>query len=341
MSGATPHDIACPDLPPAGCPESGPLAPLSEPMGTVPASNPDHTFCAASVRSEHASSHSERQRESDCTLSAQPRVANGLAVEYNWVMWLWLVRGSTVVFGTFVLSVVASRLANRWDLFTRRIRVVLVAAGITTGMITLYGAIVGIPENRDRRVDVRALSLAATSYVDGIRGSDRPIFDRFVDVPSIGDERTFVHVKGDGVDGGFSRNLQVQPGQVVLARLYLHNNADSSLNGSGDGPGVARDVVVWLTPVAVVGNSQSIELEGVIRSRNAIPTGISDRAVLYSTRPFELRPLEGTVEESSNSGTRTLPDSVTSGDRGYSLGNIPGCFANVRLITAKFVVVPK
>lgn len=188
--------------------------------------------------------------------------------------------------------------------------------------------------------DVRALALAATQYEPGTTGAPGPSFNRFSGVPGVGDERDFVHVKIHGADGGFSNNLHVQPGDVILARIYIHNNADVSLN-DGDGPGVAREVHVRLGPAPLAIGAQSVELIGSIKSRNADPVEISDRAVVYSARPIDLRFLEGSVEQTDNSGSRELPDSAIGHGRGSSIGDVPGCFAQVRLITARFSVSPR
>jgi hypothetical protein len=187
--------------------------------------------------------------------------------------------------------------------------------------------------------DVRALALAATEYEPGTAGAPGPTFNRFSDVPGVGDERDFVHVKVHRADGGFSNNLHVQPGDVILARVYIHNNADVSLN-DGDGPGVAREVYVKLGLAPLATDAQSVELIGAIKSRNADPVEISDRAVVYSARPIELRFLEGSVAQTDNSGSRELPDSAIGEGRGSSIGDVPGCFAQVRLIAARFSVSP-
>ena len=87
-------------------------------------------------------------------------------------------------------------------------------------------------------------------------------------------------------------------------------------------------------------DSQAVEMLAVIRSRNANPGEISDRAVIYSDRSIELRLVEGTVEETDNLGSRYLPDQLAGGREVWPIGDINGCFDFVRLITAKFAVIP-
>lgn len=55
------------------------------------------------------------------------------------------------------------------------------------------------------------------------QGSDHITFNSIVNAGNGGGERKFVNAKVAGARGGFSNELHVRPGQVVLVRAYVNN----------------------------------------------------------------------------------------------------------------------
>ena len=144
----------------------------------------------------------------------------------TWIVWL-----AVAACTTLVLPVVAGRIANGWPSFSHRVQAVLLTLALVCASIAVSGTTIFTKDKatvKSRLVSsrsVQALKLKPIRYEDGMQGEAEPTFNRYVGVPNIGDERNFVGAKIDGADGGFSDNLRVNQGDVVLVRVYIHNNA--------------------------------------------------------------------------------------------------------------------
>lgn len=152
-------------------------------------------------------------------------------------------------------------------------------------------------------------------------------FNSITDNPNVGDERNFVRIKDASNTslGGWTDNLNVQPGKEYLVQLYVHNNAASNLNM------VAENVNVMATVPNTTG--KQITVEGFVNSSNAAPKQIWDQAIFSSNTDFNLTYVPGSAKlynKVFTNGT-TLSDSiVTSAGApvGYDKldGKLPGCF---------------
>jgi len=174
-------------------------------------------------------------------------------------------------------------------------------------------------------------------YYDGIPGFDHVTFNSFTDVPNIGDERAFFTGKISGAPSGFYDPMVfLQDGDTVRVRVYIHNNADASLNASGDG--IAEDVVVKIDY-----DEDSLQTEHVptayISSDDADPVSIWDTLNMSAENggKFELEPVIGSGEMTTNSGTTPI-DVLDLVGNGVNIGDIYGCFEYTAVVAMSFEV---
>ncbi len=172
-------------------------------------------------------------------------------------------------------------------------------------------------------------------------GPDRPTFtvdkpanyitfNSITNNPNVGDERNFVVVKdaANTNDGGWQDNVNVQPGKEYLVRVYVHNNAASSLNLT------ALNTRVMASVPNTTGKNVSIS--GFVTADNATPNKIWDDIHFNSNQDFNLSYVPGSAEIYNNGyaaggAGKSLPDSIvtSSGAQiGYNGpdGKVPGCF---------------
>ena len=100
--------------------------------------------------------------------------------------------------------------------------------------------------------------------------ADYVVFNSIID-NEIGDERTFVAASqwtGNNKDNNFTDDTQVEDGKEYVVRMYVHNNAKSSLGL------VANNVRAYVN--LPTNTATSIEVHGKIYSSNAKPTEVSD-----------------------------------------------------------------
>lgn len=160
--------------------------------------------------------------------------------------------------------------------------------------------------------------------------ADKITFNSIVDNPVVGDERNFVVVRDAAIttDGGWQDNVTVQPGKEYLVRVYVHNNAATSLNLK------ALNTRVSATVPTTTGKNVSVS--GFVTADNSDPLSVWDDIHFNSTSDFNLAYVPGSAEIYNNGyaaggSGKSLPDSiVTSAGAliGYNGpdGTVPGCF---------------
>jgi len=185
------------------------------------------------------------------------------------------------------------------------------------------------------------IAVVATSVAYASFSPDRPTFtmenpapyvtfNSITDNPTYGDERYFHDVKRAGTPNGtpYSDNYEVSNGEELVLRAYVHNNANSKLNASGEG--VAKNTRIrFLVPTGMSSNLRTISY---ISADNAQPQMVSDTADLRSSTPFELEYIPGSAMQYTNSNTSgiALSDSIVTqsgaqiGDTSPN-GNYRGC----------------
>ena len=172
----------------------------------------------------------------------------------------------------------------------------------------------------------------------GTPGADKVVFNSFTGVPNIGDERDFLHGKISGASGGFTDPVNVSNGDEVLVRVYVHNNADKSLNESGEG--VAKNTRVRVELPTGFTNSQ--DLKGYVSADNATPEVVTDNMTLNSAEKFGVDYVEGSATIKTNQMDRAVSDDIV--DDGVLIGDdkldgeLKGCFEYVALVTFKVKV---
>lgn len=158
--------------------------------------------------------------------------------------------------------------------------------------------------------------------------SDHITFNSITDNSTYGDERNFVNVKDASIttDGGWQDTVTVQPGKEYLVRVYVHNNAASSLNLKATNTRVSASV-----PTTV---GKAVSISGFVTADNATPQQVWDDIHFNSTSDFSLAYENGSAQIFNNgyaTSGQPLPDNIvtSAGDLiGYNGpdGVVPGCF---------------
>ncbi|MDZ7786511.1 MAG: PKD domain-containing protein [Candidatus Saccharibacteria bacterium] len=170
-------------------------------------------------------------------------------------------------------------------------------------------------------------------------------FNSVTDNPNYGDERTFFDAKdaSNTNSGGFVDRQNVQNGQELLLRVYVHNNAASSLNGENfDGKGVAKNTQVRVHLPSATDNA--LRANAYISADNATPKVVSDTVDFASEGKFNLEYVPGSATAYTNavpSGMKLSDNIVTSGAKiGHKSANgvFPGCFEYTAIVTIKVKV---
>ncbi len=173
--------------------------------------------------------------------------------------------------------------------------------------------------------------------------ADHVTFNSITNNPNIGDERNFVGIREKGTNDLWSDNMTVQPGKEYTVRVYVHNNAATSLNASG--AGIAHDTTARVNLPTTTG--KSIQVDGQISASNASPKDVWDQAVFNSTQDFNLAYVAGSLKYENNAfgaAGAALPESIftqTGAKLGYDSlnGEMPGCFQYAGYIS--FTVKPQ
>ena len=165
--------------------------------------------------------------------------------------------------------------------------------------------------------------------------ADFVTFNSITNNPNIGDERNFVGIREAGSNSPWQDNMQVQRGKEYTVRMYVHNNAASSLNL------IAKDVTARFT--LPTNTAKSIQVDGAITSSNATPNMVYDHATFNGSEDFNLAYVSNTLKFENNAfgpNGVALPESIFD-QRGALLGydkldgKIPGCFQYAGYVTFK------
>lgn len=158
--------------------------------------------------------------------------------------------------------------------------------------------------------------------------ADHITFNSITNNPNVGDERNFVVVKdaADTSDGGWQDNITVEPGKEYLVRVYVHNNAASSLNLKATNTRVSATVPTT--------TGKNISVSGFVSADNSDPLKVWDDIHFNSTKDFNLAYVTGSAEIWNNGYAKngaSLPDSIVTNTGaliGYNGpdGVVPGCF---------------
>lgn len=216
--------------------------------------------------------------------------------------------------------------------FISRVPKKLVAAAISVGILVGAGVSAGAwwPERPTYTMENPA------SYVT---------FNSITNNPNYGDERTFFDAKptSNTSSGGFVDKQQVQDGQELLLRVYVHNNAADNLNGTNnDGIGVAKGAKARIhLPTAT---DTALRANAYIGATNAKPAEVSDTVDFAGSSKFNISYVPGSAIMYTNavpSGFKLNDSLVTTGAPiGYTGadGIIPGCLKYSGIITIKVKV---
>jgi len=166
--------------------------------------------------------------------------------------------------------------------------------------------------------------------------ADHVTFNSITNNPNIGDERNFVGIREVGSNNTWYDTMDAKEGKEYFVRVYVHNNAATSLNESGKG--IAKDVKATVN--LPTNTAKSIQVNGFINSSNASPQEVYDHATFTSSNDFNLSYIPGSLKYETNAGNFTLPESIFTSDGaklGYDKmdGNIPGCFKYSGYVTFK------
>ncbi len=186
---------------------------------------------------------------------------------------------------------------------------------------------------------------------DRIGSTTGPVFDSFINTPSYGDERNFVRVSTDN-GAHWVEKVNVQPGQEVMVRAYVHNNANEDMNGTNfTGKSVAKNTKVrFYVPT---GQANGFDIGGYISADNAKPGRVYDTATINSSsQPVGLMYEPGTAKLYNNGpfkhGTKVSDGVVAASGSGALIGYnalngvFPGCFDFEAVVIIKIkVVAPK
>ncbi|MEO6109743.1 MAG: hypothetical protein ABIP50_01900 [Candidatus Saccharimonadales bacterium] len=167
--------------------------------------------------------------------------------------------------------------------------------------------------------------------------SDHVQFNSIVDQKNtdLKDERNFVGIRETGSANVWYDDMNVQSGKEYIVRMYVHNNAASSLNL------VAENVTAQVTLPTTT--AKSIQVDGIITAsnvganksgNNGTTASVYDHATFTSANNFNLAYVAGTLKYESNGfgpNGVALPESIftnTGAKLGYDKldGKIPGCF---------------
>ncbi len=171
-------------------------------------------------------------------------------------------------------------------------------------------------------------------------GFDYVTFNSFTGVPNgIGDERDFLRGVQVGRDSVWSDPVtNVDNEAEVEMKIYIHNNADSSLNSTPGNPGVAKNVNVRAT--LPDGSAQAQQATAYIKADNANPTEIYDTIDVTGANNgyFELDYIEGSAKMFDHNTNQTTALSDTLVTTGVNIGDQKGCFEYVREVTFRVKV---
>ncbi len=160
-------------------------------------------------------------------------------------------------------------------------------------------------------------------------GFNHVVFNSFTGVPQVGNEPEFYNGQYQGDSGQWYDPLnQLRQGNKVKLRVYIHNNADSSLNASGEG--IARNTTVRVE--LPEGPAKSHQSTAYIGADNAQPQTIFDTMDFSAENGgfFELDYVEGSAVLKGNGPDVPVSDNLVT--TGANIGDIRGCFEYAQVI---------
>lgn len=144
--------------------------------------------------------------------------------------------------------------------------------------------------------------------------ADQPSFNRLTGTPSYGDERMFLDARhiANTQSGSYKNLLEVRPGDHLMLRAYVHNNADPAVNQAADRRGSTVGARVRI-PAPVRGSTE-YQILAYIIADNAEPRWVADRVILRSSQPIRVTAVRGSGRLWGNTafaqGGVRLPDSL-------------------------------
>lgn len=172
-----------------------------------------------------------------------------------------------------------------------------------------------------------------------VSGFDHVTFNSFTGVGNgIGDERDFFRGLQVGRDSAWTDPVKnVEHSAEVEAKIYIHNNADSTLNTKPGAPGVAKNVKVRVA--LPTGTKQAQQATAYISADNANPGTVYDTLDFTGANSgyFALDYEAGSaVLHNQDGSTSKVSDNLVTS--GVNIGDQKGCFQYVREITFKMKV---
>lgn len=171
-----------------------------------------------------------------------------------------------------------------------------------------------------------------------VSGFDHVTFNSFTGVGNgVGDERDFFRGVQVGRDSVWSDPVNnVTQGAEVEGKIYIHNNADATLNDQSGNPGVAKNVTVKVA--LPTGSAQTQDATAYISADNAQPKQIFDTLTMTGANNgfFELAYVPGSAQLHKDGATTALSDNLVT--TGVNIGDQKGCFSFVQEVTFKMKV---
>ena len=179
-------------------------------------------------------------------------------------------------------------------------------------------------------------------YSQGTPGFDHVTFNSFTGVPNIGDERKFFNGKYPGTNAYSDPMLEAKDGDVLTLEVYVHNNADETLNDAPGNPGVAKNTTVRVDlPKTIAKNQQAT---AYISADNAAPKTVFDTVDISADNGgmFEVEYVPGSAHIQGNHVNGAVSDSIvttgaTIGSDSMN-GDYKGCFDAVTYVTIQVKV---
>lgn len=184
-------------------------------------------------------------------------------------------------------------------------------------------------------------STSAIPYTPGATGTDHPSFNNFTGVPGYGDEHDFVTGRVSGSSAAFADpvNDPCTDGRQYSVRVYIHNNANQTLNNGGNGPGVAHNTKVRVA----LPSTTNGKITGTISASNA--STVSDNLTIHCTngKTMTMSYVAGSaIQQKINGATAPLSDSIVTTGAPIGTqspnGDMWGCFEQRVLVYLKVQV---
>ncbi|HEY5138524.1 MAG TPA: hypothetical protein VIJ25_04310, partial [Methylococcales bacterium] len=181
------------------------------------------------------------------------------------------------------------------------------------------------------------------AYYDGVPGFDHVTFNSFTGVPGIGDERNFFNGHYSDAGSVYADPMpQVKQDDVLTLEVYVHNNADSSLNDVADHRGIATNTKVRVAIPSTIAKAQ--QATAYISADNALPQTVYDTMDFSAANGglFQLEYVPGSAHLHGNFLDTKLSDSIvtTGAPVGTDAldGQLKGCYKQMVLVTLQVKV---